>query len=115
MLTPDMFLPPLPPLGLDLLHHGPAIHRHDPGATLKQPLVQIIRLPGPLAVVALRGVGAGFEGVVARAEQGRAVQPEHVAGGDAVHVEGEPQGVALREQVGEPVDVRGYVVRLLRG
>ncbi len=115
MLTAYMFLLPLPPLGLDLLHHGPTVHAHHTRPTLKEPVVQVIRLAGPPAVVVFRRVGAGLEGVVARAEQGGAVQPQDVPRLDAVHVEGQAQRVAFREEVGEAVDVGGDVVGSLRG
>lgn len=74
MLTPNMFLLPLPPLCLDLHHHRPGIHAHHPRPTLKQSLVDIIRFSGPLSVVVFRNAGPGFESVVAGTEQGGTVQ-----------------------------------------
>jgi hypothetical protein len=115
MLTADLLLPPLPPLGLNLNDHGPTIDAHDPDPTLKEPLIEIVGLGGAVAVVALGGVGAGLEGVVARPEQGGAVEAQDVAGEHAVHVEGEAEGVAGGQEVGEAVDVGGDVVGFLRG
>lgn len=115
VLAPHVLLPPLPSLGLDLYHHRSTVHADYSGPTLKEPLVYIVRLPGPLAIVGLRRADPGFEGVVARAEQRGAVEPQHVAGGDAVHVEGEAEDVAFGEQVGEAVNVGGDVVWFLGG
>ena len=115
MLTPHRLHPPLPPLRLLLHHHRRAVHAQHPHPTLKQPLVQIVRLARPLGVVCLGALRARFQGVVAAAEEGGAVQAQDVTGRDAWHVEGEAERVAGGEEVGEAVDVRGYVVRGLGG
>jgi hypothetical protein len=111
-LTKHMLRMPLPPLRLLLHAHRLRLNPHNPRPSRKQPLIQIVNL---LSVVCgpLDGLG-GLEGVVARANVGGAVEPEHIAGGDVGHEEGQADGVAFCDEVGPPVDVDGHVVRGLR-
>ena len=103
------------PLLLFFVHHWARLQTHDAHAALEQPLVDVLRLAGALGVVGLCVLRAGLERVVPAAQDAGAVEAQHVARGDPVHVEWEPQCVAFGQEVGEAADVRDYVVWLLGG
>ncbi len=73
-----------------LVHHRVGLQTHDAHAALEQPLVDVLRLAGALGVVGLCVLRAGFERVVPAAQDAGTVEAQHVAWGDAVHVEWEP-------------------------
>jgi hypothetical protein len=100
MLTPHRLHPPIPPLRLHLAPHRLSLGTQDPSPALEDPLIHPRR---------------ALERVVARAEERRAVQPQHVPRHHARHVEREPHGVADGRQVRLPVDVGADVVRGLHG
>lgn len=95
MLTRDASREPLAPLRLDDHTQRLRLDADDGGAALEQAVVD---------------EGAADQGEVARAERGRAVQPQHVPRHHVRHQERQPDRVPLHHEVGFPVDVHGDVV-----
>lgn len=113
MLTLDNLPMPISLLLLLLELHRLRLNPHDPYTTLKQPFVQVIRLPGSLGVVAFCIRSACFEREVAAAEDRGPVEAQDVPWRDVLHVKGQAERVAFCDEVGEFMDVRYYVVRFL--
>lgn len=97
-----------------LVHHGTGLGAENAHAQLKQALVEIVGLAGPLGVVGLGVAHAGLERVVARSDDAGPVQSEDVAGENILHQERQPQSVAFRDKIWKPMDVCRNVVWLLR-
>lgn len=95
MLTPHSLHPPIPRLRLLLNPNWLALGPQNRSPALENPLVHIRR---------------PFERVISAADDGRAIEAEHVAGSDVWHFEGQTHEVALRYEVGACVDMGGYVV-----
>lgn len=97
-----------------LVHHGTSLGAQNAHAQLKQALVEIIGLAGPLGVVGLGVAHAGLERVVAGTDDAGPVQSEDVARENILHQERQPQSVAFGDKIWKPMDVGRNIVWLLR-
>lgn len=99
MLTPNGARAAVPALSLDFHAQGLRLDPQDRGPALEQRRVHVRRAQ---------------QRVVARPQARRPVQPQHVPGNHAVHVERQAHAVAFCDEVRAPVHVYCCVVRGLR-
>lgn len=100
LLTLNRSHMPLPPLRLLLVPHWLRINPHNSRTTLKHPLINI-RL--------------SLERKVSRANHTRPVQPDHITRLHIGHQKRQTEVIARRHEVGLCMDVRGDIMRSLRG
>lgn len=98
MLARDALRPPISSLRLDLDSHGLALGTEDGSAAFEE------RRVDPRSTL---------ERVVPRAQDGGAVQPQHVTRQDVRHLEGQADLVALGHEIGAAVYVGCDVVARL--
>lgn len=98
MLTRHSLAAPVPALRLDLHSQRLGLRTEHSSTALKVFLIDI-RL--------------ALERIITRTKNARAVQPEDIAWQDTGHLEGQADLVALCNEIGESVNVRGDIVRRL--